>query len=162
MQKCPNRPPLFDHHQLGFLQLPEPPCGRLELRHLGKLRRSHLLPLFLDQFFRRLFKELPRCPLTHIEVVLDVAVSQHEVLPDNKEDARSMKEIAQAMGLNTSSHASWIREQRTLARVLRILIILRILIKWGWAACDRIQGNGVDKLWHNVNWKVDVFDSAEP
>lgn len=77
------------------------------------------------------------------------------VLPDNKEDAKSMKEIAQAMGLDISSHASWIREQRTLARVLRILI------KWGWAACDRRQGNGVDKLWHNVYWKVDVFASAE-
>jgi hypothetical protein len=47
------------------------------------------------------------------------------VLPDNKEDAKSMKEIALALGLDISSHASWIREQRTLARVLRILI------KWG-------------------------------
>ncbi len=44
------------------------------------------------------------------------------IFPDNKEDAESMKETAQAMGMDTSSHASWIREQRTLAGILRILI----------------------------------------
>lgn len=54
------------------------------------------------------------------------------VLPDNKEDAKSMREIALAMSLDISSHASWIREQRMLARVLRILI------KWDWAACDSV------------------------
>jgi hypothetical protein len=62
------------------------------------------------------------------------------VLPDSKEDAKSMKEIAQAMGLDISSHSSWIREQRTLARVLRILI------KWGWADCDRRQGSDGHKF----------------
>lgn len=44
------------------------------------------------------------------------------VLPDDKEDAEAMKEIAYAMWLNTSPHASWIREQRTLAGILRILV----------------------------------------
>jgi hypothetical protein len=70
------------------------------------------------------------------------------VLPDSKEDDKSMKEIVQEMGLDISSHTSWIREQRTLAR------ILRILIKWGWAACDRRQGNDGHKFWHNVYWKI--------
>jgi hypothetical protein len=77
------------------------------------------------------------------------------VLPDNKEDAKSMKEIAQAMGLDISSHASWIREQRTLARVLRILI------KWGWAACDRRQGNDGHKFWRNVYWKTELANQSE-
>ena len=35
-----------------------------------------------EQLLRRLFEELRRGPLLHIEVVLDVAVAQHEVLPD--------------------------------------------------------------------------------
>ncbi len=70
------------------------------------------------------------------------------VLPESKEDAKSLREIAQAMGLGISSHANWIREEKILARVLRILI------KWGWAACDRRQGDGGDKLWRNVYWKV--------
>lgn len=72
------------------------------------------------------------------------------VLPESQEDAMSMKEIAREMGLEISSHAGWIREQRTLARVLRILI------KWGWAACDRRQGSDGHKLWHNVYWKTEL------
>jgi hypothetical protein len=72
------------------------------------------------------------------------------VLPDSKADAKSMKEIANAMGLEISSHAGWIREQRTLARVLRMLI------KRGFAACDRRQGIEGRKIWHNVYWKTEV------
>lgn len=72
------------------------------------------------------------------------------ILPDSKADAKSMKEIANAMGLEISSHARWIREQRTLARVLRMLI------KRGFAACDRRQGNEGRKIWHNVYWKTEV------
>jgi hypothetical protein len=77
------------------------------------------------------------------------------VLPDSKEDAKSRKEIALAMGLDISSHASWIREQRTLARVLRILV------KWGWAACDRRQRNEGLKFWCNVYWKTEIASQSE-
>jgi hypothetical protein len=66
-----------------------------------------------------------------------------------------MKEIAMAMGLDISSHASWIRERRTLARVLRILI------KWGWVACDRRQGNNVLKFWCNAYWKTELANQSE-
>gem|GEM_PF-6973012 len=38
--------------------------------------------LLLEQLVRRLFKELRCGPLMHIDVVLDVAVAQHEVLAD--------------------------------------------------------------------------------
>ena len=41
-----------------------------------------LLPLFLEQLRCCLLKEFRRGPLKHIEVILDVAVAQHEVLVD--------------------------------------------------------------------------------
>lgn len=53
------------------------------------------------------------------------------VLPSSKEEAQSMKEIAQAIGLNTSTHTDWIRAERKLARSLRALI------RWGWVASDK-------------------------
>jgi hypothetical protein len=42
----------------------------------------HLLPLLFEQLLRRLFEELRRGPLLHVEIVFDVAVAQHEVLAD--------------------------------------------------------------------------------
>ncbi len=77
------------------------------------------------------------------------------VLPDNKEDALSLKEIASAMGLDTSSHTGWIRTQRTLARVLRILI------KWGWVDCDQKQSDNGKKFWHNTYWKAELASNGE-
>jgi len=78
----------------------------------------------------------------------------HEVvlaaLPDTKEDARSLKEIAEAIGLATSTHTDWIRAERSLARVLRILI------KWGWVTRDRKQRVDGCKFWHNVYWKTEL------
>ncbi len=77
------------------------------------------------------------------------------VLPDREEDAKSMREIAQAMGWDISSHAGWIREQRKLAR------ILRILIKWGFAACDQRQEKEGRKFCHNVYWKTKLASRSE-
>jgi hypothetical protein len=77
------------------------------------------------------------------------------VLPDNKEKAKSLKEIAHAMGLDTSSHTDWIRTQRTLARVLRTLI------KWGLVACGQRQSDNGKKFWHNAYWKTELARQEE-
>lgn len=76
------------------------------------------------------------------------------VLSDNKEDAKSMKEIAQAMGLEISTHTDWIRTQRILARVLRTLI------KWGFVARDKRQSDNGRKFWHNAYWKTELAMQA--
>ena len=55
------------------------------------------------------------------------------VLPDCKEEAKSINEIAQAMGLEISSYVDWVRAERRLVRALGALI------KWGWVACDNRQ-----------------------
>jgi hypothetical protein len=75
-------------------------------------------------------------------------------LPNSKADAKSLKEIAQVIGLEISSHTDWIRAERSLARVLRILI------KWGWASRDRRQR--IDhRFWHNVYWKTELAIQQE-
>ena len=50
------------------------------------------------------------------------------VLPNTESDAKSLKEIAEALGIDIIKYADWIRVSRNLARVLRILI------KRGWVA----------------------------
>ena len=55
------------------------------------------------------------------------------VLPDSREEAKSIKEIAQAMGLEITSYVDWVRAERRLVRVLGALT------KWGWVACDERQ-----------------------
>jgi hypothetical protein len=51
-------------------------------------------------------------------------------------------------------HSDWIRAQRSLSRVLRILI------KWGWVARDRRQR--IDhRLWYNVYWKTELAIQQE-
>ncbi len=71
-----------------------------------------------------------------------------EFLPINKEDAKSMDEIAQAMGLDISSYTSSARTKRQLARALRSLV------KWGRVACDKRQSEVGYKSWHNAYWKI--------
>jgi hypothetical protein len=44
------------------------------------------------------------------------------VLPDNKAEAISMKEIALALGLDISSYTAIARTKRQLSRTLRVLI----------------------------------------
>lgn len=87
-----------------------------------------------------------------------VRIMTHETvlaaLPNSKDDAKSLKDIAQVIGLQISSHTDWIRAERTLARVLRILI------KWGWASRDRRQR--IDHgFWHNVYWKTELAVQQE-
>ena len=53
------------------------------------------------------------------------------VLPDSKDDALSLKEIARALGLEMNSYVDWIRIERRLASSLRALA------RWGWVASDR-------------------------
>jgi predicted transcriptional regulator len=76
------------------------------------------------------------------------------VLPSSQEEARSMKEIAQSMGLEISTYTNWIRAERSIARVLRALI------KWGWVARDRRQREDGHKFWYNACWKTEVAKQA--
>ena len=75
-------------------------------------------------------------------------------LPNSEAEAKSLKDIAQVIGLEISSHMDWIRAERSLARVLRILI------KWGWVSRDRRRR--IDhKFWYNVYWKTDLAIQQE-
>ena len=70
-------------------------------------------------------------------------------LPNSEAEAKSLKDIAQVIGLEISSRMDWIRAERSLARVLRILI------KWGWVYRDRMQR--IDhRFWYNVYWKTEL------
>lgn len=77
------------------------------------------------------------------------------VLPDSKEEAKSLREIALAMSLDISTHTDWIRAERSLARVLRILI------KWGWVARDKRQSAEGQKFWHNAYWKTELASHTD-
>ncbi len=76
------------------------------------------------------------------------------VLSDNKEDAKSLKEIAIAMGLDVSSYTAMARTKRQLSR------ILRALIRWGWVDCDQRQNENGHKAWHNAYWKTELAKLA--
>jgi predicted transcriptional regulator len=73
------------------------------------------------------------------------------VLPDSKEDTKSIKEIAHDLGLETSTHTDWLRTERSLARVLRALI------KWGWVARDKRQNEEGYRFWYNAYWKTELM-----
>ena len=83
----------------------------------------------------------------------------HEVvlaaLPNTKEEARSLKDIAEAIGLEISTYTDWIRAERSLARVLRILI------KWGWVSRDKRQSDKGHRFWYNVYWKTELAIQQE-
>jgi hypothetical protein len=70
------------------------------------------------------------------------------VLPSSESEAKSLKEIAKALGMEITPYADWIKASRNLARVLRILI------KWGWVARVRRQRTDGHKFWYNVYWKT--------
>ena len=72
------------------------------------------------------------------------------VLPDSQAEAKSMKEIAQSMGMEVSTHTDWIRAERRLARSLRALI------KWGWVARDKRQNEDGHMFWYNAYWKTEL------
>ncbi len=71
------------------------------------------------------------------------------VLPDNREEAVSIKEIAKAMGLEISSYIDWVRAERRLVRDLGALK------KWGWVAYDERQKKEGHKFWYNAYWKTE-------
>jgi hypothetical protein len=71
------------------------------------------------------------------------------VLPDNKDDAKSLKDIAQAMGLDISAYIDWIRIER------RLSSSLRALARWGYVAIDRRQREDGHKFWYNAYWKTE-------
>ena len=76
-------------------------------------------------------------------------------LPNSEDEARSLKEIAQAMELEIATYADWIRAERSLSRTLRALI------KWGWVACDRRQREEGHKFWYNAYWKTAIATQTE-
>ena len=55
------------------------------------------------------------------------------VLPDSKDNAISLKEIANEMGLDVTSYVDWIRAER------RLSSSLRALARWGLEALERRQ-----------------------
>jgi hypothetical protein len=71
------------------------------------------------------------------------------VLPESKEDAKSLKDIAQAMGLEISSYIDWIRIEK------RLSCSLRTLARWGCVAIDRRQRDDGHKFWYNAYWKTE-------
>jgi hypothetical protein len=78
-------------------------------------------------------------------------------LPHSEDGAKSLKDIAQVIGLAVYTHIDWIRAERSLARVLRILV------KWGWLSRDRRQSDNGHRFWYNVYWKTELaiqFESA--
>ncbi|MGZ3630319.1 MAG: hypothetical protein ACXVDN_21995, partial [Ktedonobacteraceae bacterium] len=71
-------------HQDGTVRalLSEPRAFDLELASLRKLAPAPSLPFLLEYFDRRLLQKFRCRPSVHIEVVLDVAVAEHEIFAD--------------------------------------------------------------------------------
>ncbi len=69
------------------------------------------------------------------------------VLSSREGEAKSLREIAQEIGLEISSYAGWIKAERGLSS------ILRKLIKWGFVVCVRKQNVNGHKFWYNIYWK---------
>jgi hypothetical protein len=75
-------------------------------------------------------------------------------LPNSKEDALSLNEIALAMGMDISSYTATGRTKRQLSRALRALI------RWGYADCDIRRSENGHKAWHNAYWKTKLAKSV--
>ncbi|MGD0954814.1 MAG: hypothetical protein ABR985_20920 [Methanotrichaceae archaeon] len=73
-----------------------------------------------------------------------------EALSASEEEAKSLKEIAKAMGMDISSYIDWVRVER------RLSSSLRALIRWGWVACIRRQKEDGHKFWYNAYWKTEL------
>jgi len=74
------------------------------------------------------------------------------VLPDSKDDAKSLKEIAKEMGLDITAYVDWIRVER------RLSSSLRALARWGLVALERRQRDDGQRFWYNAYWKIDPAD----
>ncbi len=76
------------------------------------------------------------------------------VLPNSKEDALTLEDIALALALDTSSYTAMGRTNRQLSRALRSLI------RWGWVTYDIRQSENDHRAWHNAYWKTRMAGSA--
>lgn len=76
------------------------------------------------------------------------------VLPDSKDDAKSLKEIARALGLEMNTYVDWIRAER------RLSSSLRSLARWGWVALERRQKEEGHKFWYNAYWRTESDQGA--
>ncbi len=71
-------------------------------------------------------------------------------LPNNKDEAMSLKEITPALCQYSTSSTAMDRKRRQVARALKSLI------KWGWVVCDRRLGENSHEAFHNAYWKIDL------
>ena len=71
------------------------------------------------------------------------------VLPHSKDDAKSLKEIANEMGRDINSYVDWIRVERRLSSPLKALT------RWGLVALERRQRDDGHKFWYIAYWKTD-------
>ena len=74
------------------------------------------------------------------------------VLPDSKDAAKSLKEIAKEMDLDITAYVDWIRVER------RLSSSLRALARWGLVALERRQREEGQRFWYNAYWKTDPTD----
>ena len=72
------------------------------------------------------------------------------VLPESRDEAKSLKEIAQDMELEMASYADWIRVER------RLSSSLRALARWGYVDQERRQREEGHKFWYNAYWKTEL------
>ena len=72
------------------------------------------------------------------------------VLPESRDDAKSLKEIALAMELEMASYADWIRVER------RLSSSLRALARWGFVDQERRQREEGHRFWYNAYWKTEL------
>ena len=77
------------------------------------------------------------------------------VLPDSKDDAKSLKEIAKEMDLNITTYVDWIRAER------RLSSSLRALARWGLVALERRQRDDGHRFWYNAYWKTELAMQSE-
>jgi predicted transcriptional regulator len=77
------------------------------------------------------------------------------VLPDSKDDATSLKEIANEMGLDITTYVDWIRVER------RLSSSLRSLTRCGWVALERRQREEGHKFWYNAYRKTELATQSE-
>jgi hypothetical protein len=77
-------------------------------------------------------------------------------LPDSREEARSLKEIAEAMGLDIATYIDWIWVER------RLSSSLRSLIRWGWVAYEQRQREDGHRFWYNTYWKTEIGTQSKP
>jgi predicted transcriptional regulator len=71
-------------------------------------------------------------------------------LPDSRDDAKSLKEIANEMGLDINTYVDWIRTER------RLSSSLRALKRWGFVALERRQREEGQRFWYIAHWKTEL------